>query len=83
MPKESANGRVGRQLVGDERAAVLTMVRVKKTVKGKIFSAIAPFYRWRREREGLGGPLGLAMDIGVRPDRRTPWHTPVSPVLGD
>jgi hypothetical protein len=43
MPKESANGRVARWLAFNEWVAVLTSVRGKKTVKGKIFSAIAPF----------------------------------------
>jgi hypothetical protein len=59
MPKESANGRVARWLAGDEWMAVLTSARGKKTVKGKIFLAIAPFYRRRRERERVWlGPLG-------------------------
>jgi hypothetical protein len=49
--------------------------------KGKIFSAIAPSYRQRREREGLGGPLGSATGIGVELDRQTPWRVPVSHVL--
>jgi hypothetical protein len=42
MPKESANGRVVRQLAGNDCAAVLTSVRGKRKVKGKIFLVIAP-----------------------------------------
>jgi hypothetical protein len=83
MPKESANGRVARWLAGDEWMAVLTSARGKKTVKGKIFLAIAPFYRRRRERESLARPLGMAMDVDVEPDRRSPWHASVSPFSGD
>jgi hypothetical protein len=57
LPKESANGWVARRLAGVEWAAVLTSARGKKMVKGKIFPAIAPSYRRRRERVWVG-PLG-------------------------
>jgi hypothetical protein len=50
---------------------------------GKIFPAIAPFYRRRRERESLGGPHKSATDAGVEPDWQTPWRASVSPVSGD
>jgi membrane glycosyltransferase len=50
MPKESANSWVAPRLAGDEQAAMITSTRGKKMVKVKIFPAIAPFYRRRRER---------------------------------
>jgi hypothetical protein len=57
-----------RRLASDEWAVVLTSVRGKKMAKGKIFPAIAPFYR-RRERDGLGGSLGSVMDVAIEQDQ--------------
>jgi hypothetical protein len=82
MPKESANSWVAPQLAGDEQAAMITSTRGKKMVKVKIFPAIAPFYRRRRER-GSGQAPGSAMNADIGPDWQTLWRVPVSPVLGD
>jgi hypothetical protein len=53
--KESPNGEAERQLAGDERATVLTLVKGKKWRRGKISPVIATFYRGRRGRVGRGG----------------------------
>jgi hypothetical protein len=63
MPKESANGWVAQRLADDERVAVLTSVRGKKMRRGRYFWPVPPFIG-EGEREGLGGPLRLATDMG-------------------
>jgi hypothetical protein len=50
--------------------------------RGQKFPATAPSYRRRREREGQGGPHGLATDASVEPDRRTGGECQVSPISG-
>jgi hypothetical protein len=50
---------------------VLTSTSGKKRRKGEISPLAGRSYRWRREREGLGGSLKSVTDDGVEPESVT------------